>query len=242
MPPLNLKKIARDIQEKPDARRLFLLCEGTNTEPSFLEKVLTNANYIKHEAVSFIKVNKTNNDFGVTELTGLVRLANDIIADKDNHFSRKKDKIIIIFDLDRYNKKALANIKRIIEENKKNMIFIYTNPAVELFLLLCFLSDSYDKYIQPNIEAILANNWVTSSDGKTRRFLADLFTRVTGQDSKSATADFTVFSENVQDGINQEKMYCSQKISSLSKKLISNFGTILEKIKNNDFDHIEYGL
>ena len=211
MPPLNLKRIHRETQERPDARRLFLLCEGTNTEPGFLEKVLTNADYIKNPAVTFVKVNKTGHEFGINDINGLICLANKIMEDKNNHFSKRKDKVVIIFDLDRYGKKKQEEIKRIIEQNKKkNIIFVYTNPAVELFLLLCTSQDAYEKYVEPNVEEILKNGLVKSTDGKSRRYIADLFYKVTGQDSKVSTADFNLLANNVQHGINQEK-YISHK-------------------------------
>lgn len=240
MPPINLKKIVRETQERPDARRLFLLCEGTNTEPGFLEKVLTNADYIKNPEVTFVKVNKTGHEFGINDLNGLVCLANKIMEDKNNHFSKRKDKVVIIFDLDRYGKKQQNEIKTIIEKNKKSIIFVYTNPAVELFLLLCTSQDAYEKYVEPNVEEILKNSLVVSSDGKSRRYIADLFFRVSGQDSKVSTADFSSLANNIQYGINQEKIFISQKMSDNVKKLVSNFGAVLEKIKENNFDNIEY--
>ena len=242
MPPLNLKKIQREIQERPDANRFFLLCEGTNTEPGFLEKILTNANYLKNGSISFVKVNKTENDSGVTDLKGLIKLANQIIENKENHFSKKKDKVVLIFDLDQYSSNNIDEIKTLIEENKNRIIFVYTNPAIELFLLLCTCENAYDKYISPNVDKILKNDWVISSDGKRRRFIADLFFTVSGVDSKKATADFTEIAGNIQFGINQEKIYLTQNISGSSNKLISNFGIVLEKIKDNDVGNITYRI
>lgn len=243
MVPINLSTIRRQIGERPDARKIFILSEGTQTEPGFLEKVLTNASYIKNDTVTFIKVNKTENDKGVTDFDGLLRLANSVIDNKDNHFNKKKDKVMLVFDLDVYYSKGnIDYIKQKIVENSKYIIFVFANPAIELFLLLCWSEDAYEKYVAPNLIAIINNDWVKSDDGKQRRFVADLFIKTTGVDSKISTADFTLLAENIQKGINQENMYVSQKIGAGKDKLISNFGRVLEKIKNNTFDYIDYIL
>ena len=243
MVPVDLSTIRRQIGERPDARKIFILSEGTNTEPGFLEKVLTNASYIANDAVTFFKVNKTENDFGVTDFDGLLRLANSVIENKDNHFRKRKDKVMLIFDLDvYYAKNNIEYIKQKIKENNKNIIFVFANPAIELFLLLCWNADAYERLIAPHIIEILKNDWIESNDGKNRRYIANLFFETTGIDSKKSAADFTYLANNIQNGINQENIYLSQKIGAGKDKLISNFCFILERIKNNDFDAIDYLL
>lgn len=243
MVPIDLSTIKRQVGERPDARKVFILSEGANTEPGFLEKVLTNASYIKNEEVTFIKVNKTENDKGVTDFNGLLRLADVVMNDKNNHFNKRKDKIMLVFDLDvYYARNQIDDIKQKIEKNSKNIIFVFANPAIELFLLLCWSEDAYEKYVAPNVDAIINNDRATSDDGKQRRFIADLFIKTTGIDSKVNTADFTALASNIQKGINQENLYISQRIGAGKEKLISNFGHVLEKIKNNDFDRIIYAL
>ena len=243
MVPIDLSTIRREIGERPDARKIFILSEGANTEPGFLEKVLTNATYIRNDGVTFIKVNKTENDRGVTDFDGLLRLAYSVINNRENHFKKRKDKVMLVFDLDvYYARNNVEYIKHKIQEHSKNIIFVFANPAIELFLLMCWSSDSYEKYIEPNINAILENNWVISSDGKQRRFIADLFFKVTGIDSKVGTTDFSLLANGIQNGINQENMHLSQRIGAGKDKLISNFGKILERIKNDSFDNIDYVL
>ena len=61
MPPINLLKIKRTVDERPDARKIFVLSEGTNTEPGFIEKILTNSGYGHGGEYTFIKVEKTWN-------------------------------------------------------------------------------------------------------------------------------------------------------------------------------------
>lgn len=244
MVPTEFKKIKRDISERPDANNFFILCEGENTEPEFITKILRNADFIKNDGVSFEKVTKTENDRGVSNFDGLIKLANEVIenAKRENKY-HKGDKVLVVFDLDVYYK--TDKVQHIIDEmnkNKDKMIFAFTNPAIELFLLMCYSKDAYEKWIAPNKEKIVENEFVTSDDGKKRRYIADLFLKVTGIDSKVASADFSVFSKNIQFGINQEKIFLKQKISAKSNCLISNFGYVLESIKNNTYDSIVYSL
>lgn len=243
MVPTDLSTIKRTIGELPDARKIFILSEGANTEPGFLEKVLTNATYISNKGVTFIKVNKTENDKGVTDFDGLLKLAYTVINNKENHFNKRKDKLMLVFDLDvYYARNNIDYIKQKIKDNCKNIIFVFANPAIELFLLLCWSSDAYEKIVAPNMNEILKNDWIISTDGKKRRFVADLFFETTGIDSKINSADFTFLASNIQNGVNQENIYLSQKIGAGKDKLISNFGYVLEKIKNNSFDSIDYLL
>ena len=41
VPPVNLSLLERGVKEKEFSRRLYLLSEGTLTEPQFLEKLIT---------------------------------------------------------------------------------------------------------------------------------------------------------------------------------------------------------
>lgn len=242
MPPYRLSDIRRRVNSLPDAKKVFVLCEGTNTEPELMKKILSNSSFFgADESIRFIAVEKTGRDVGTTDLKGLIRLADSIISDADNHFNQGEDKVLVIFDLDVYARKhSIPEIKAIIEEHKRNMIFAYTNPAVELFLTLCIAPNAYDSIIQPSIKKILKNDWITSSDGTTRRFIAHLFYEKTHIDSKKGSTDFTLLASNVGEAIKQESLYLSRKLIDPEKSLISNFGYVLEKIRDNDIDSIEY--
>ena len=63
-----------------------------------------------------------------------------------------------------------------------------------------------------------------------------------GIDPKDPDADFSVFSNGLQNAINQEKIYLSKKLVDPNANLISNFGTVIEKIKNGEFDNIDYSI
>ena len=64
----------------------------------------------------------------------------------------------------------------------------------------------------------------------------------TGVDPKDSEADFDVFANGLQNAIQQEKIYLSKKLTQLDKNLISSFGMVLERIKENDFDDINYSI
>lgn len=241
IPPHKLFDFKRPVSILPDARKVFVLCEGTNTEPAFLEKILNNSSIGLNGSINFIGVEKTGNDKGVTDLNGLIRLANQVIGDKQNHFDKKMDKVLLFFDLDVYAaKNSISEIKALIEANKKHIIFAYTNPAIELFLCLCIKPNAYETIIQPKCSEILQNGYVPCTDGENRRCIASLFYEATLVDSKKGTADFTPFAQNVQHAINQEKINLSAKLVDPKKSLISNVGRVLEMIQDDKADEIEY--
>ena len=69
-----------------------------------------------------------------------------------------KIQIIIVFDLDVYKNNQLR-MNNIISLGDKDIIFAYTNPSIELFLLLT-IKGSYEKIIKPNEKEILENNFI----------------------------------------------------------------------------------
>lgn len=241
VPPHELNKIKRKVDERPDARKLFLLYEGTNTEPSFLRGILTLSNYIDNDNVAFFDVSRTGDDFGHNSFSDLVNYGLQIISNQtslteNSKFKKRYDKVVIFFDLDRYHKE-IGSIKNKINQYKDNMIFVYTNPAIELFLLLCTGPYAYEKFVENSINDILENKII---DG--RRYINHLFQKATGLDPKNARTDFSSLYPNLQDAINQEKIHIKQKLTDADKYLISNFGYFLCQIKNNNFDNITYDL
>lgn len=239
MPPINLDIIIRPTATKDTHRKLYLLSEGTLTEPSFLEAIITRSPYMaSNDEVGFYKVARSGKEHGINKLQGMVNIAYEsVVNNKETKFRKKKDKVIIFFDLDIYRDR-LEEVKRIINDNKKYIIFVFTNPAVELFLLLC-KENAYETIVEPNREAILENNWVEGTD---RRYIHHLVVEKMGVDPKDSEADFDVFANGLQNAIQQEKIYLSKKLTQLDKNLISNFGMVLERIKENDFDDIDYSI
>lgn len=94
--------------------------------------------------------------------------------------------------------------------------------------------------VQPKCSEILQNEYVLCSDNKQRRYVASLFSEATYVDSKKGTTDFTSFAQNIQHAINQEKLNLSAKLVDPKKSLISNVGRVLEMIKEDKANEIEY--
>ena len=239
MPPISLIQIVREIEYRETKRKLFLLSEGTLTEPSFLESILSGSPYFSsNRNVEFYKTERSGREHGINTLNGMIDIAyRNIINKKDIGFRKKKDKVVIFFDLDIYHD-SINEVKQLINEHKKYIIFVFVNPAIELFLLLC-KENSYEQLVQPHIKEILENN-KTSETGN--RYIYQLVIDSIGIDPKDPDADFSVFSNGLQNAINQEKIYLSKKLVDPNANLISNFGTVIEKIKNGEFDNIDYSI
>ncbi len=235
-PPVNLKEITRSIEVREKYRRLYLLSEGTLTEPEVLNSILTRSPYLlENDSIRFYEVQRSGKDFGRNTLKAMIDIAYESVINNRGIFSKKRDKVIIFFDLDVYHENY-EEVKKLINEHRKYIIFVFTNPAVELFLLLC-KNDAYENIVMPNIESILRNEKNKATD---RRFIHQLVVDTFGVDPKIRDNDFTIFSNGLNTAINQEKMYISQKLSNPENHLISNFGYVFEHIKNNDFNNIEY--
>lgn len=239
VPPINLNLVERVTSIKKKRRKLFLLSEGTLTEPYFLQSVLTASPYLnEQDGIDFYITERSDNDFGVNTLTGMVSLAYlNIINKKDVRFRKNLDKVVIFFDLDIY-RDSIEEVLNIIKTNREHFIFVFTNPAIELFLLLC-KTNSYEQIIEPRIKEILKNE---KDPITNRRYIHQLLIDSLGVDPKNRSTDFTVFSSGLETAIQQEKMFLSKKLVNLSNNLISNFGNVLEHIKNGDIDNIEYSI
>lgn len=236
VPPVNLSLLERGVKEKEFSRRLYLLSEGTLTEPQFLEKLITGSPYFKNNTnLRFYRVERSGNDFGINKLSGMIDLAKKTIISDSKKFTKSRDKILVFFDLDIYHN-SINKIKKIIEQNRNYFIFIFTNPAIELFLLLC-KENSYEECVRKNLDKILENDYNKNTH---RRFIHQLVVDNFQIDPKKSDSDFSAFSNGLSFAINQEKMYMEQKLINVNERLISNFGYILEKIKNNNFEEIEY--
>lgn len=235
-PPVNLKEITRNVEVRDKYRRLYLLSEGTLTEPEVLNSILTRSPYLlENDSTRFYEVERSGKDFGRNTLKAMIDIAYENVINDKEKFSKKRDKVIIFFDLDVYHE-SYEEVKKLIDQHKKYIIFVFTNPAVELFLLLC-KDGAYENIIVPNITNILKNE---KNNSTNRRFIHQLVVDTFGVDPKNRDSDFTAFSNGLSVAINQEKMYICQKLSNPENHLISNFGYVLEHIKNIDFNSIEY--
>ena len=155
-------------------------------------------------------------------------------------FRKGYDKIIIFFDLDVYRENVGLVRSLIHDYEKKDVVFVYTNPAIELFLLLT-LPNSFETLTQEEKEGILKNDWVDCG-GERVRFVHKLLIEKSQVNPKHKGYDVSAFSKGFHHAINQENLYLSTKLEDLERKLISNFGDVFSKIEANDFEHFEYDL
>ncbi len=227
MCPLEYHTLKRKITNKKDARSVYLLYEGKNTEPLFIAPFIENSNYIDSREIRFIQFEKTDSDVGVTNLPQLIKLAKKF--KQNSTFRKGYDKIIIFFDLDVYknNQSAINKIMNLIDDD---IILAYTNPSIELFLLLTY-PRTYETIIEPKAKEILKNDFV----GK-KRYINNLFTDYSKINSKSSDGQVSLLSENFETAISQERMFLNQFIDLASTKLTSNIGYIFEKLKKSEFD------
>ena len=80
MPPISLVQIVREIEYRETKRKLYLLSEGTLTEPSFLESILSGSPYFSSNMnVEFYKTERSGREHGINTLKGMIDIAHTTI-------------------------------------------------------------------------------------------------------------------------------------------------------------------
>lgn len=230
MIPLEGRSIKRKVGEKKDARIIHLLYEGQNTEPLFINSFIKNSTYFDSKKIRFVYFEKTENDCGVTNIKQLIELAKKY-KKNNKSFRKSYDKILIVFDLDVF-KNNQNEINEILIHIDNDIILAYTNPAIELFLLLT-LKNSYEEHINKYKNEILKNDFVND-----KRFIYNLFCQLTNIDSKSSNENINTLVERFEIAIAQENLYLNHYLDKAANELTSNIGYVFKKIKNLDFDII----
>ena len=134
------------------------------------------------------------------------------------HFARNTT---VIFDLDIFNAKV-KDIDELFKEEDDHLIFGFTNPEFELFLLL-HIKNSYNQIIKPNEEIILNNQKIGN-----KRPCEYYLWQQTNMNSKKNPLIGDLSKELLM-AIEQEK-YLNQDKEMCLEKISSNIGQILEKI------------
>jgi hypothetical protein len=229
-------------QPRKDAlRTIFLLYEGLNTEVSLINPLIANTTLFKNVPVRFRPLRKTGNDIGRTSPLAMIDIALKFIRDNcgpKGCFKCERDKVLIVFDLD-VAKNDQTEIDKIKQRKTSDMILCFTNPAIELFLLLA-RKGSYRDLIAPHEKEIIENDYFPSENGKKERFVLHLFKENFGIDPKDKEADFRFVLENIDTVFQQENMYLNHRLSEAANKLTSNIAYVLKKIKNDKIDEIQY--
>lgn len=223
MIPLEGKFLRRKVGNKKDARIIYLLYEGKNTEPLFINSFIENSTFFDSKKIRFTHLEKTLNDNGVTNVKQLIELAKNYKRNK-NGFRNSYDKVLIVFDLDVF-KNNQRKINKLLEFIDNDIILAYTNPAIELFLLLT-LKNSYEEYIVKNEKDILKNDFVNN-----KRFVYNLFCEVTKTNSKSSKENFESLIQRFENAITQEELYLNRYLDRAANELTSNIGYVFKKLE-----------
>lgn len=227
--------LKRTKDTKNENRFIYLLFEGLVTEPYFIYPFIKYSSFFKDtNDIIFKKVIKINNDKGASNIKTLSKIAKEEIVDV-LPFNKKKDKVLFIFDLDIYLN-SRNRIIDIMDYCLSYYIFGYTNPSIELFLLLT-QENAYNKYIRKNYNKIL-NNEFYKKDNK--RFINHLFYKITKINSKRNKEKLMLLSLNFNNAIKEERLYLNRFIDKAYNSLTSNIGYVFTKIKENKIDDITY--
>ncbi len=226
--------LKRTKDTKEENRFIYLLYEGVVTEPYFIEPFIKYSSFFnKTNDIVFKKVVKLYNDKGASNIKSLTKIAKEEIVDS-LPFNKKKDKVLFIFDLDIY-KNNYDNIMNIMDYCLSYYIFGYTNPSIELFLLLT-IKNSFNKYIKNNKTKILNNEFYKDN----RRYINHLFYKATKINSKRNKTKLILLSNKFDVAINEEKKHLNRFINKAYNSLTSNIGYIFTKIKEDKIDEINY--
>lgn len=231
VPPYRIEKDLIKHTSKVGLRTVFLLYEGLNTEHCLINPLLSSNAIVRAGHVRFKPITKEENDVGITDPFSLVKYAKSFIKKeiKNNNFISGRDKVMIVFDLDRLENDQ-SKMNRLLNQRTNDIIYCYTNPAIELFLLLT-INHGYEQIIEPFEKQIIANE----KNEKGERFVYRLALNNVPGYSKRATADFRFILDNIDNALKQEKRI-NNKLTQASNKLTSNIAYVLNKIAANDFD------
>ena len=207
-------------------RKYFFICEGANTETFYFEKLIDIKKQLGiHQLIDLRLLEKTDEDKNLSFPKLLVEFAEKQKEILGEEFDKDRDKMVIVFDADVYEKRNAGYDELVKMASEENILGI-TNPGFELFLLL-HIDNSYEKYIKGCEEDFL------KTDEKDRYSYAyNLLRDITNMNAKK-NRRIGELAENVYEAIRQEK-YINQDIFSAKGKVTSNIGVIIEQIINED--------
>ena len=214
-----------EIEQQEPFRKYFFICEGLNTETWYFKKLIDIRKKLNiHPLIDICLLEKTGKDKDISYPSMLIDFANEQKNNPDIAFDKERDKMIIVFDADIFEKKV-EKYEELVEEAGKDNILGVTNPSFELFLLLHF-KDSYETDIYPHYEEIISNEKIGN-----QRFIYKLLLDKTGINSKknSAIGDLA---ENIDIAIEQEKNL-NQNIYDCKGKITCNIGKIIDEIRRD---------
>ena len=207
-------------------RKYFFICEGANTETWYFRKLIDIRKSLNiHPLIDIRLLEKTEGDRDISFPRKLISFAE---AQKDNEeisFDQERDKMIIVFDADIFEKKVTDYDEVIAMGEEDGNILAVSNPSFELFLLLHF-EGSYEQDIIPNKESIIANE-----KNGNQTYIYKLLLNRTGINSKK-NPDIGKLAVNIETAIQQEKNL-NQDIHDCKGKITCNIGRIIEDIRKD---------
>ncbi|MCR5309078.1 MAG: RloB family protein, partial [Bacilli bacterium] len=196
MPPICKTNLKRNIGSKANARKIYYLLEGNVTEPRFFDELFEKTNFVDSKEIRIIKCEKTKNDRGASNCLSMIELAKNYLKNKKD-FKKGYDKILIVFDLDIY-KKDLSRLINCVRE-EKDVIFGFSNPSFELFLLMCL-----DKNFIKNLDSKTKENIIANEYIEKDRFIYYLIKNDYKFDSKNKKSDFLMIAKNIENAFDQK--------------------------------------
>ncbi|MBE5925878.1 MAG: RloB domain-containing protein [Lachnospiraceae bacterium] len=223
----NWNSRATDEEEQIEPyRKYFFICEGANTETWYFKKLIDIRKSLNiHPLIDIRLLEKTEEDKDISFPRKLIAFAESQKDNKEIAFDKERDKMIVVFDADIFEKKVQA-YDDVIADGEKNNILAVSNPAFELFLLLHF-ENSYEQEILPNQEKIIKNE----KEGN-QTFIYKLLLSKTGINSKK-NSQIGELAEKVDIAIMQEKKM-NEDIHDCKGRITCNIGKIIESIRNDE--------
>lgn len=143
------RSIGRKAGEREPLKTVYIVCEGTETEPAYFE--FMKRNKWERRISNMIKL-KTSKDAGGTDRDRLVKYA--IELKRDN----RGDEVWCVFDVEAPG--TFPNLRNTLERARKKGIEIaLSNPAFEYWLLLHFVETTRSFANCDEVTSALKNHW-----------------------------------------------------------------------------------
>ena len=233
VPPYSIETLKRKVTGK-DPIKIFLLYKGENTEKFLINPLLSSNIIVATKNIVFRPIIKEGNDKGITNPFALIKYAIEFVKQeiKNKNFLSGRDKVMVVFDLD-VMKNDQQKMNELLSLKTNDLILCYTNPAIELFMLLT-LPYSFEKIIEPNKNKILENDFDKNGDRFIYGLLKENMPKL--KDTKrAADIDFTDVIANIEKAFMQEK-FINNKLSQAANNLTSNIAYTINKISKEDFN------
>lgn len=203
-------------------RKYFFICEGANTETFYFRRLIDIRKQLDiHPLIDIRLWEKTEEDRNLSFAKKLVEFAENQKKNPDNDFDAERDKMIIVFDGDIFEKKV-QGYNELAADIEENDIAAVTNPGFELFLIL-HIEGSFEQYIKGHEQEFLRMD----EKGKYSHAY-NVLLEITGMNAKT-NSKIGELADNVLIAVNQEKSI-NQDIHKLKGQVSSNVGKIIENI------------